>query len=99
MKDKNIKDEKWYKELKIKGLTDYEGNYVEMISVGKDKQEYLHWSDGAITVRGFKRDRLFNTIYKLIKFWKLNKILIKITIITLLIMLVGYGIKYLVSLF
>lgn len=96
---KDIKNEQWYKELKIKGLTDYEGNYVEMISVGKDKKEYLHWSDGAITVRGFKRDRLFNTVYKLIKFWKINKILIKITIITLSIIAMWYIVKWYVNLF
>ena len=99
MKNKDIEKEQWFKDLKIKGMTDYEGNYVEMISVNKDGKEFLHWSDGAITVRGFKRDKLFNTLYKLVKFWKLNKFLIRLTIIFLIIVGLSYGIKFLISLF
>lgn len=99
MKNKQLQKEKWYMELKAKGMVDYEGNYVEMISVGKDGKEFLHWSDEAITVRGFKRDRLFNNLFKIIRFWKINKFLIRLTIIFLVIILLSYGIKFLISLF
>lgn len=96
---KDIKQEKWYQELKIKGMTDNKGHYVEMVEIGKDKKEYWHWNDGAITIKGLKRDGLFNFAYSLIKFWRLNKILIKVTIIFLLITILTYGIKYLITLF
>jgi len=99
MKNKELQKEKWYMELKAKDMVDYEGNYVEMISVGKDGKEFLHWSDGAVTVRGFKRDRLFNNLFKIIRFWKINKFLIRLTIIFLVIILLSYGIKFLISLF
>lgn len=96
---KDIKQEKWYQELKIKGMTDNKGHYVEMIEIGKDKKEYWHWNDGPITIKGLKRDGLFNFAYSLIKFWRLNKVLIKVTIIFLLITILTYGIKYLITLF
>ena len=89
-KKKDIEQEKWYQELKIKGMTDNKGHYVEMISVDKNGTEHLHWNDGAITTRDLKRDGLFNFAYSLIRFWKINKILIKITFYVLIIMLIVY---------
>lgn len=99
MKKKDLEQEQWYKELKIKGMTDSKGHYVEMIEIGKDKKEYWHWCDGAITIKGLKRDGLFNFAYSLIRFWKLNKFLIKLVIIFFVITILTYGVKFLISLF
>lgn len=85
-----MKDNQELEGLKAKGLTDYAGHYVTMLQVDKDKKEYYHWSDGAITPKGFQRDRIFNFAYSLIRFWKLNKILIKISLIVFSIMFVIY---------
>lgn len=89
----DLEQKDWYKDLKIKGMTDNAGHYVEMVSIGKDKQEYYHWNDGAITTKGFKRDVIFNFFYKLIRFWKINKFLIKISFYTAVIMLIIYIFK------
>lgn len=99
MSKKNIENQDWYKDLKVKGMTDNQGHYVEMIEVTKDNKEYWHWSDGAITIKGLKRDGLFNFAYSLIKFWRLNKFLIRLTIIFLVIVLLTYGVKFVISLF
>ena len=99
MKKKDIENQDWYQELKIKGMTDNSGHYVEMIEISKDQKEYWHWSDGAITTKGLKRDGLFNFAFSLIRFWRLNKFLIRLTIIFLVIVLLSYGVKFVISLF
>ena len=99
MKKKDIENLDWFKELKVKGMTDNQGHYVEMIEVTKDQKEYWHWSDGARTFKGLKREGLFNFAYSLIKFWRLNKFLIRLTIIFLTIVLLSYGVKFVISLF
>ena len=90
---KDITQEDWFKELKIKGMTDNSNHYVEMVEISKDQKEYWHGSDGAITDKGLKRDGLFNFAFSIIRFWRLNKFLIKLTIISLIIMFIIYVIK------
>ena len=78
-------DKDFIKELKIKGMTDYAGHYVEMKEVDKNKKVWWHWNDGAITNEGFKRDKLFNFLYGIIKFYRLNKFTVKLFMFGLLI--------------
>lgn len=79
----------WFETLRIKGMTDYAGHYVEMKSVDKDKKIWWYWNDGAITNEGFKRDRLFNFLYLVVKFLRFNKFLIKV-FFTFGVLYVGY---------
>lgn len=88
-KETNVQEQDWYKDLKIKGMVDYKGHYVEMKQVDKNQKVWWLWNDGAITNEGFKRDRLFNFLYSILKFYRLNKFIIKFFIL-LVIMFVLY---------
>lgn len=76
--------------LKIKGMVDYKGHYVVMKQIDKNKKVWWVWSDGAITNEGFKRDRLFNTLYWAINFYRENKLLLKVLSIIFVIMFLIY---------
>ena len=70
----------WFETLRVKGMTDYAGHYVEMKEVDKNQKVWWYWNDGAITNEGFKRDKLFNFLYLIVKFLRFNKFLIKVFI-------------------
>lgn len=83
-------------ELRIKGMIDYAGHEVVMKQVDKNKKVWWIWSDGAVTQEGFKRDRLFNILFKLVHFYRHNKTLLKIISILFVIFFVCYVVaKYL----
>lgn len=78
-------DKDFMKELKIKGMVDYAGHYVELKEIDKNGKIWWHWSDGALTHEGFKRDRLFNFLFFIIKIYRHNKFLIKLFLLFVLI--------------
>lgn len=75
------KENNFMQELKIKGMVDDFGHYVEMTQVRPDKKEFWIWNDGAITSKGFKRDIIFNCVYKLIYLWRKYKLIWQILIV------------------
>lgn len=83
------KDKDFLNELRIKGMVDYAGHYVEMKQVDQNQKVWWHWSDGAITNEGFKRDKLFNFLYFIVKTVREHKFLIKF-IAVCIILLVAY---------
>lgn len=87
------KDKEWMEKLKIKGMVDYAGHYVIIKTVDKNKKVWWEWNDGAVTNEGFKRDRLFNTLYKMLNFYKNYKTFIKIGFILFCIFYVYMLIK------
>lgn len=82
-------DKDFMRELKIKGMVDDAGHYVEMTQVDKDKKEWWHWNDGALTHKGFKRDKLFNFLFSMIKIYKHNRFLVKCFLICIFF-IIGY---------
>ena len=86
MQNKKVQDEQWFKDLKIKGMTDYAGHYVELKQVDKNQVLWFIWNDGAITREGFKRDRLFNFLFRIVSFYRHNRFLIKLSFVCLIIL-------------
>lgn len=77
-------------ELKIKGLTDGAGHFVVMTEVDEKGRLWYHWNDKAITIEGFKRDKMFNLLFKIFHFYRHNKILIKTFIVILFLSLIYF---------
>lgn len=86
MVNRDIKNQDWYKDLKIKNMTDFSGHYVEMKSVDNNKKVWWIWNDGAITNEGFKRDLLFNFLFFVINTYRHHKFLIKFCLICLILL-------------
>lgn len=78
-------DKDFMRELKIKGMVDGAGHYVELKEVDKEGKIWWHWNDGALTHEGFKRDRVFNFLFSMIKIYRHNKILVKFFLIGVLV--------------
>lgn len=95
----NIEEQEWFKDLKIKGMTDYAGHYVEMKQVDKDKKILWYWNDGAITYEKFKRDRLFNFLFGIVKFYRTHKKLCKFMITVFYAFIIIYVITRIVSIY
>lgn len=96
---KKIENEEWYKDLKIKGMTDYAGHYVEMKQVDKNQKVVWYWNDGALTYENFKRDRLFNFMFGIVKFYRLHKKLCKFIILVFYAFIIAYVITKIVSIY
>ena len=88
MSKQREQNNEFFNELKVKGMTDYCGHYVEMKQIDKDGRVWWIWNDGAITNQNFKRDLLFNFLYSIIKFYRLNKLTIKLLSFCLLTALI-----------